>query len=353
MVSDNSLQALRQRLARNIRPGACDESGVRRLWWAALEILQEELVNRHANEGIWIASPLPALYEPELLAHLQGWVLAPKNLDRFSPSNAALPGSAGQREEGMHFRRLTLQPEDGLDPLLVVITPTLQVALAINGAPDRRQLLMRCDHDTLGDALALFGARLQDQSPELADALKTQLTGLGPLHSDLQLDQQFWPRLAEKLTVTAPSLTLQPTQSSSEQNQGSSEDLSLLEAITHEVRTPLATIRTLIRSLLRRNDLPSVVQKRLRQIDGECSEQIDRFGLIFHAAELQRQPEGTQLARTDLGSILHSLEPTWRDQLERRQLSLTLEVPPDLPDVLSDCPAGPDCGWNCSRPAHA
>ena len=336
MVSDNSLQALRQRLARDRRPGACDESGVRRLWWGALEILQEELLNRDAQEGIWLASPLPALYEPELLAHLQGWVLAPENLDRFSPSHAALPGSGGQRPEGMRFRRLPLHPEDGLDPLLIVITPTLQVALAIHGDQDRRQLLMRCDHDTLGDALALFGTRLQGQSPELAEALRTQLNDLGPLHSDPQLDQQFWPRLAEKLTVTAPSLTLQPTQSSSESNQESSNDLSLLEAITHEVRTPLATIRTLVRSLLRRDDLPAVVQKRLRQIDGECSEQIDRFGLIFHAAELQRQPEGTQLARTDLGSILRSLEPIWRDQLERRQLSLTLDVQPDLPDVLSD-----------------
>ena len=28
--------------------------------------------------------------------------------------------------------------------------------------------------------------------------------------------------------------------------------------------------------------------------------------------------------------------PIWRDQLERRQLSLRLEVQPDLPDVLSD-----------------
>ena len=190
--------------------------------------LQEELLDRHADEGIWIASPLPALYEPEILAHLQGWVLAPKNLDRFSPSNAALPGSAGQREEGMHFRRLTLQPEDGLDPLLIVITPTLQVALAIHGAPDRRQLLMRCDHETLGDALALFGKQLQDQSPDLAETLRSQLTGLGPLHSDHQLDQQFWPRLAEKLTVTAPSLTLQPTPSSADPTQVSSQDLSLI-----------------------------------------------------------------------------------------------------------------------------
>ena len=136
--------------------------------------------------------------------------------------------------------------------------------------------------------------------------------------------------------MTAPSLTLQPTPSNTDPTQESSQDLSLLEAITHEVRTPLATIRTLIRSLLRRSDLPVVVQQRLRQIDAECSEQIDRFGLIFHAAELQRQPDGTQLARTDLGSILRSLEPIWRDQLERRQLSLRLEVQPDLPDVLSD-----------------
>ena len=166
--------------------------------------------------------------------------------------------------------------------------------------------------------------------------MRTQLNGLGPLHSDHQLEHQFWPRLAEKLTVTAPSLTLQPTPTSADQNEESSLDLSLLEAITHEVSTPLATIRTLIRSLLRRSDLPDLVQQRLRQIDGECSEQIDRFGLIFHAAELQRQPEETQLARTDLGSILRSLEPIWRDQLERRQLSLRLKVQPDLPDVLSD-----------------
>ena len=41
---------------------------------------------------------------------------------------------------------------------------------------------------------------------------------------------------------------------------------------------PLATIRTLIRSLIRRSDLPDLVQQRLRQIDSECNEQIDRFG---------------------------------------------------------------------------
>jgi len=111
----------------------------------------------------------------------------------------------------------------------------------------------------------------------------------------------------------------------------------LLEAITHEVRTPLATIRTLIRSLLRRKDLPAVVLNRLQQIDSECTEQIDRFGLIFHAAELQRQPAPAgELARTDLGQMLEELAPGWEQQLRRRGITLVLDLSPHLSPVLSD-----------------
>ncbi len=126
-----------------------------------------------------------------------------------------------------------------------------------------------------------------------------------------------------------------------------SSELALLEALTHEVRTPLATIRTLIRSLLRRSDLSAVVRQRLEQIDGECNEQIDRFGLIFHAAELQRQPDSDdegeeggrardRLARTDLSALLRQLEPLWQRQLERRGLHFELSLSEDLPPVLSD-----------------
>jgi K+-sensing histidine kinase KdpD len=108
------------------------------------------------------------------------------------------------------------------------------------------------------------------------------------------------------------------------------------------VRTPLATIRTLIRSLLRRQELSPVVRQRLEQIDGECTEQIDRFGLIFLAAEQQRQSGGgqpladTELARTDLSELLRQLEDFWRRQLDRRGLRLELAIAPDLPPVLSD-----------------
>lgn len=335
MVSDTSLNRLRRSLAGGCRPGQCDEAGVRRLWWGALEVIQQALLEREVQSGLWMAAPLPALYEPELLRQLEGWVWAPESLERLSPLHAALPGSGTQEMANAGFRRLDLEPEDGDDPFLLVITPELQLALAIHGDTGERQLLMRCDADSLSDTLTLVGERLNNQEPGLAEQLRNQLTQLGPLRNDPDFDRCFWPRLAEKLTESAPSLTLQSRPDESDANPPS-HDLSLLEAMAHEVRTPLATIRTLIRSLLRRKDLPSIVAKRLLQIDAECSEQIDRFGLIFQAAEWQRKPEETELARTNLGSILKTLEPAWRDQLDRRSVSLQLDLASDVPDVLSD-----------------
>ena len=80
MVSDTSLLGLRQLLARGVRPGRCDEAGVRRLWWGALEVIQQALLERQVHSGLWMAAPLPALYEPELLLQLQGWVWPRKAL---------------------------------------------------------------------------------------------------------------------------------------------------------------------------------------------------------------------------------------------------------------------------------
>ena len=54
---------LRQRLAEGSAPGSCDETGVRRLWWAAMETLQRDLLTSETNaKGLWLATPLPALY---------------------------------------------------------------------------------------------------------------------------------------------------------------------------------------------------------------------------------------------------------------------------------------------------
>ncbi|MEB3235454.1 MAG: histidine kinase dimerization/phospho-acceptor domain-containing protein [Cyanobacteriota bacterium] len=344
-----SLQAVRQLLATGVSGGQADDDAVRRQWWAALATLQDDFLLANDNlRGVWLAAPLPALFDPRLLLQLRGWVWAPAELDALlSPPPALLPSGTAQASgagAAGHFTRLALADEDGTDPLLLLITPTLQLALAVDGPPGARRLLVRLEPAVLSEALGLIHQRLEHSDPDAALALRAQLQDLGPLHSDDQLALQFWSKLAARLAAMAPSVTLQTVVSSSEPQPppSSSGELALLEAITHEVRTPLATIRTLIRSLLRRSDLAELVRQRLEQIDGECSEQIDRFGLIFLAAELQRQPaseargDGQPLARTDLAALIKQMEPLWQRQLSRRGLAFELHLATDLPQVLSD-----------------
>ena len=347
--SAGSLAALRSELAQGDGPGRGDEDSVRRQWWAALATLQDDfLLPLGPQRGVWLAAPLPALYEPALLQQLQGWVWAPSELgDLLQASAPLLPATgvaAAAAAAGGGFERLPLEEDDGTDPLLVLITPRLQVAMALVGEERARRLVVQFEPAALSAALTRLDERLQRTDPAQAQRLRQAIQALGPLQNDPQRVPQFWPRLAERLAAMAPSLTLQPLvhRASGEARAAGgapSSELALLEALTHEVRTPLATIRTLIRSLLRRSDLPDLVRQRLQQIDGECSEQIDRFGLIFLAAELQRQPAETgeqHLARTDLAQLLHQLEPLWRQQLQRRSLGLELRAATDLPPVLSD-----------------
>jgi signal transduction histidine kinase len=356
-----SLHDLRSLLGAGVPAGRCDEDAVRRQWWAGLATLQDDLLpatgtpdGSGKRRGVWLAAPLPALYEPSLLADLQGWVWAPEAIERLLPGGAPLlpvsrPGR--QADQAAAFHRLPLHEEDGTDPLLLLITPRLQVALALDGSAEARRLLARFDADVLSSALDLLDRRLQKEAPAEAQRLRQHLQALGPLHNDAAQGLRFWPLVAERLAAMAPSVTLQPLVPATETAGGSEEagedaaarsELALLEALTHEVRTPLATIRTLIRSLLRRGDLPAVVRQRLEQIDGECSEQIDRFGLIFLAAEQQRQPgpgqplTASDLARTDLSALLLQLQDLWQRQLARRDLELELVIAPDLPPVLSD-----------------
>ena len=350
-----SLNCLRQLLADGVPVGVGNEDSVRRQWWAALATLQDDLLLPQPSlEGIWLAAPLPALYEPGLLQQLQGWLWAPSDLGDLLPAaSSLLPGNRGPSPANAlpsgGFQRLALAEADGTDPLLLVITPSVQAALCLDGPPQARRLVVRFDPQVLSAALSLINERLQASDPEAAQALRTALQGLGTLRSDEQLVLRFWPRMAERLAAIAPSVTLQPlvhggheAASKPFSSKAISSELALLEALTHEVRTPLATIRTLIRSLLKRGDLPAIARHRLEQIDGECSEQIDRFGLIFLAAELQRQPgneeplERDALARTDLSSLLRQLEALWQRQLARRDLVLELQIEAGLPPVLSD-----------------
>jgi len=341
-----TIEALQKRMAQGVPQTSCTESAVRRMWWAALDTLQSDiLLPMNLTRGLWLSSPLPALYEPKLLNKFQGWVWAPKDLlNLTNPCVSMLPPSKSASleisNESPDYERLTLLEEDGNDPLLIVITPEIQIALALEGKREERKLLMRSDPETLSDLLTLLDNRLNTENIDQAKNLRNALEKLGQLKTNDGLSKVFWPLLSQRLAGIAPSLNIQTFSENGINDQKSnsaSSEISLLEALTHEIRTPLATIRTLIRSLLRKKDLPKVVENRLSQIDIECTEQIDRFGLIFNAVELERsKSEQTSLALTDLGKMLSMLSPVWSNQLERKGLKLILDITPDLPKVLSD-----------------
>nr|WP_257473444.1 sensor histidine kinase [Prochlorococcus marinus] len=334
-------------MAQGVLNTSCSESAVRRMWWAALDTLQSDiLMPMNLTRGLWLSSPLPALYEPKLLKKFQGWVWAPKDLFNLAnPSVGILPPSQSVsmdiHSDSSNYERLTLLEEDGNDPLLIVITPEIQIALALEGECHERKLLMRSDPETLSDLLTLLDNRLNTENIEQANNLRNALEEMGQLKTNDDLSKVFWPLLSQRLADIAPSLNIQTLPDNiindDDKSSSKSNEITLLEALTHEIRTPLATIRTLIRSLMRKQDLPKVVANRLKQIDIECTEQIDRFGLIFNAVELERsKPEQTNLALTDLGKMITMLSPVWSNQLERKGLKLILDITSDLPKVLSD-----------------
>ena len=80
------------------------------------------------------------------------------------------------------------------------------------------------------------------------------------------------------------------------------------------------------------------MRNRLIQINNECKEQIDRFGLIFNAAELVSNEISplNNLAKINLSEIFNKLTPVWREQLNRRGISLKIDIPQQLPQILSD-----------------
>jgi signal transduction histidine kinase len=112
------------------------------------------------------------------------------------------------------------------------------------------------------------------------------------------------------------------------------QEVDIIKAITHEVRTPLTTIRMLVRSLKRRKDLSAEVKTRLDRVDDECTEQIERFNLIFEAAQLDSYP--IVLEATQIEEILSDGFMRWQDSAGRRQISLEMILPTEIPAISSN-----------------
>jgi len=317
----------------------------RRMWWAALEVIQKEFLPFHLqNGGLWIAAPLPVLNEKKYLNKLNGWLWAPEGFPSFkSEQSKFLPyheahNSGEKFKYENKYKILSLNQNDGFDPFLMIVTPTFQCILTIAGEKDKKFLIMRNDESSLKKVIELVDIKLKQDNFEESEKFHNQLKNFGEFTINNQFTTTFWPSLSTKLAKLIPNITFQTTLKDQSNKTLRLSEAKLLEAISHEVRTPLATIKTLISSTLRKYKMDQTIRSRLIEIDNECTEQIDRFGLIFNAAELvNNESSPTQnLTGIDLGRMLNKLSPTWINQLRRRGIKLKLDIPDELPEVLSN-----------------
>ena len=157
---------------------------------------------------------------------------------------------------------------------------------------------------------------------EQQSLLQSRLLQFPPLTPSYQVMARFGAVLMAQLSVhqelTVPEI----------------QEVDIIKAITHEVRTPLTTIRMLVRSLKRRKDISTEVKSKLDRVDDECTDQIERFNLIFEAAQLDSY--AIALEPTEITAILSDGFGRWQEYASRRQISLEMLLPSEIPTIVSN-----------------
>ena len=344
-----------------------------REWKSAIasleDLLRAQLVPAESStpasvfpQGVVLAGPVPLFCDPAVLNHFQIETLAPQSLNPLALMPFRLPG-VGQAEAETTPTLVTELPLVPGDPLAqeqfcLVLTRKFSLAMALGkdeiGNP---RFDFSFDPERVEEAWQSLRARLLLTHSSKFHQLNEQVDQFAPLVPDYRLVTRFsrllmhhLPQAEEKIP---PAIPIQPIPVSASQAETTDSpadftpDVEMLKAFAHEVRTPLTTIRTLTRSLLRRKDLNPQVIKRLEVIDNECTEQIDRMELIFRAVELETEYQGRSphcpassptvpLTSMSVTQVFQNSIPRWQKQASRRNLTLDVQLPQKLPKVVSN-----------------
>jgi len=367
-----------------------DERRSQREWQSAIASLEQLLLqvicqddqgdNSVTLNGLVLAGPAPVLSHSDLLSHFQTGVFTTETVNPWSFMPFQLPPAQPEKDQGTvnTTYELCLFPADSLteEQFCLVFTRGFSLVMAAgddpNGVPGFRfsfdpedvqkawaslypRLLLANPHqlsylDTLVKQFApqppdykivmQFGRQLLQNMPESSAEPNNETIAVTPINSVTQvstdpaysetIEDRDWQPLAKSETRVNHRVS---------QLRESAPDVELLQALTHEVRTPLTTIRTLTKLLLKRKDLAPEVIRRLEIIDHECTEQINRMELIFRAVELETKAvkeAPVNLTSMSLAQILQNSIPHWQKQAQRRNVSLDVVLPQNLPTVVSN-----------------
>ncbi len=292
-------------------------------------------------QGFILSGPIPLFNESNRLGALQSLVFTAEKSAIFQlpPSHpmAETPEAACQS--------VPLLPADpmGQEKFCLIQTAAFSWLSVLRHQGESQQFQFSFSPDTIEQALAALRSRIQLTRPHHIQAFDQLLAQFPVQIPDYHIPLQFSRHLLHTAVQTPFSGRQQsvdksePSQEAAPESEKARPEVELLQAIAHEVRTPLTTIQTFTRLLLKRSDLPAEVLQRLESIQRECRDQIDRFGLIFRAMEItntEPNPLPTALQPISLQQVLEENISRWQKQAARRDLSLSIRVPKQLPAVV-------------------
>ena len=335
-----------------------------REWQGAIAALNQLLMqqsNRKTKKGnrrrspqaLVLSGPVPLLNEPERLPNVSNWTFVPSTSEAFTSAFSALSPverllQQTQKAFGKkhtHVPRLLPLLED--DPLsqeqfAFVLTSEFSLVIVLGEDADGDlSFQFSFMPQVVNSVWRMLRSRIMMIRPQQLEFVETLVDKFKPKDPNYRIVSQFnrWMLAYLPQSEPSPQNVIAVNQAADSAASGSDiNDSDFLKAMAHEIRTPLTTIRTYTRSLLKRKDLGEQVIKRLKSIDRECTQQIDRFSLIFKAVELEAASQSLKspLSAIALQKVFQEAIPQWQQAAGRRNLSLDVNLPPDLPMVASD-----------------
>ncbi len=323
------------------------------------EINREQKTVSSAKLGLVFSAPVPLLSNRDLFSKFQSAVFTMDafRVNALMPCRKSADSKQAIKQDTSPLIKLPLIPQDpiGQEQFCFILTASFGLIVVLGqDSEGNAKFHFSFDPVTLGEVWTTLRSRLVITNYSHLEHLDSLVEQFAPPDPDYRLVTRFSQLLLQHLpsqsTLTSPSRQVGITATTSELDQLKSAfstkdatshvEMELLQALTHEVRTPLTTIRTLTKLLLKRKQdfKPNVVQ-RLQTIDRECTEQIERMELIFRAAELESTPptaKPVELVPFSLEQVFHQSIPRWQEKAKRRNVELEFTLPQSLPKVVSD-----------------
>jgi signal transduction histidine kinase len=342
-------------------------------WFGAIAALQGLLLasiksSQTDLQGLILSAPAPILSHVDLISCFQTGIFTPQALKTLAlmPCQQSITQQFLQRDITDAIAELPLLPNDPIasEQFCLVLTAKFGLLMVLGedstGLPTFQ---FSFEPEAIEQAWSLLRSRLYLTKHHQLQQLDCAFEKFRPPTPDYRLVTDFSHLLLKHLpelpiletkknraieTVSEKNGKVFPfarraKQQSRQLDEASatdSPDIELLQALTHEIRTPLTTIRTMTRLLLKRSsELTPEMVKRLETIDQECTEQINRMELIFRATEFKTTPvreKQVQLVPISLEQVFQQSIPLWQKQAQRRSVELDVVVPKKLPQVVSD-----------------